>query len=78
MDQPQTLPKGILTLKPRDATRRVSRERNGIEVHELQLGSIHAQLLYRLRCDCGRAWFDVQLPKFVKCPSCGKLGMVNL
>jgi hypothetical protein len=48
----------------------------GIEVKEEELGLIKAQLMYRLRCECGRSWFDITLPKLVQCPSCAKQGMV--
>lgn len=48
----------------------------GIEVHEEELALIKAQLLYRLRCECGRCWFDIQLPKLAACPSCAKMGAV--
>jgi hypothetical protein len=29
-----------------------------------------------MRCECGRSWFELELPKFVKCPACHKLGLV--
>jgi hypothetical protein len=51
-------------------------DRGGIEVEEEELGLIKAQLMYRLRCECGRSWFDITLPKLVQCPSCAKKGMV--
>ena len=48
----------------------------GVEVGEQELGLVEAQLMYRLHCECGRAWFDLDLPQFVTCPSCGKLSLV--
>jgi hypothetical protein len=48
----------------------------GIEVHEEELALIKAQLMYRMRCECGRSWFDLRLPKLAECPSCAKKGMV--
>jgi hypothetical protein len=48
----------------------------GIEVCEEELSLIKAQLMYRMRCDCGRSWFDLQLPQLAACPSCTKKGMV--
>jgi hypothetical protein len=50
----------------------------GIEVHEDELGSVSAQCLYRMRCECGRAWFELELPKLVQCPACLKLNVVTL
>jgi hypothetical protein len=49
----------------------------GIEVHEEELGKVTAQLLYKMRCECGRSWFELLLPKFVKCPACHKFGRVR-
>ncbi|MEO7774638.1 MAG: hypothetical protein ABIT36_09080 [Steroidobacteraceae bacterium] len=69
-------------------SRRVSREESqevvlrlpvpptGIEVCEEELTLIKAQLMYRMRCDCGRSWFDLRLPQLAECPSCTKKGMV--
>ena len=50
----------------------------GIEVREERLGMVKAQLLYQLRCECGRAWFELELPNLVQCPACGKLSAVSL
>jgi len=49
---------------------------SGIEVHEERLCKVTVQRLYKMRCECGRLWVAVQLPKFVKCPACHKLGIV--
>ena len=65
----------MLVLKPRTEQRTVG-DRPGIVVQEELLASVQAQLLYRLRCECGRPWFEVDLPKLVACPSCGKKGVV--
>jgi hypothetical protein len=67
----------VSILRPR-AGRRTAGDRNGIVVLEEQLASVHAQLLYRMRCECGRPWFEVELPKLVACPGCGKKGVVVL
>jgi hypothetical protein len=48
----------------------------GIEVHEEKLGRVTVQRLYKMRCECGRSWIALLLPKFVKCPACHKLGLV--
>jgi hypothetical protein len=49
----------------------------GIEVHEEELSAIKAQTLYKMRCECGRSWFELELPRLVKCPACDKLGLVS-
>ena len=76
MDRTQTSLKKVTTLRPRDSTKQPRNAGHGIEVHEQQLGTIKAQLVYRMRCECGRPWFDIQLPKLAECPSCGKMGVV--
>lgn len=50
---------------------------DGIEVREDELVQIAAQRLYRLRCGCGRSWFELQLPHLVTCPACEKMGLVS-
>jgi hypothetical protein len=50
---------------------------SGIEVHEEKWGTVTAQHVYKMRCECGRSWFELELPKFVKCPACQKLGFVS-
>jgi len=49
----------------------------GIEVQEEELSAIRAQTLYKMRCECGRSWFELELPRLVKCPACDKLGLVS-
>jgi len=49
---------------------------SGIVVSEEELGTVKAQRLYKMRCECGRSWFELELPKFVECPACKKLGLV--
>jgi len=39
---------------------------------------VSAQLFYQLHCECGRSWFSLELPNFVTCPACRKVGMVSL
>ena len=48
----------------------------GIEVHEEECSAVTVQRLYQVRCECGRSWFELELPKFVRCPACHKLGLV--
>lgn len=50
----------------------------GMTVEEEVLREVSAQLLYQLHCECGRSWFALELPTFVKCPACHKVGMVSL
>jgi len=50
---------------------------SGIVVSEEELGTVKAQRLYKMRCECGRSWFELELPKFVECPACKKLGLVS-
>lgn len=50
---------------------------NGIVVREEELRSIKAQRLYKMRCECGRSWFELDLPTLVECPACKKLGLVS-
>lgn len=50
---------------------------SGIEVREEKWCTITAQHVYKMRCECGRSWFELELPKFVKCPACHQLGLVS-
>jgi hypothetical protein len=50
---------------------------SGIEVQEEELCAIKAQSLFKMRCECGRSWFELELPRLVKCPACAKLGLVS-
>ncbi|HMG58185.1 MAG TPA: hypothetical protein VK583_00515 [Burkholderiales bacterium] len=50
---------------------------SGIEVHEETWGTVTVQHVYKMRCECGRSWFELELKKFVKCPGCHKLGLVS-
>ena len=33
----------------------------GILVEEEELGSATAQRMYKMRCECGRSWFELEL-----------------
>jgi hypothetical protein len=48
-----------------------------IEVHEEKWGTVTVQHVYKMRCECGRSWFELELPRFVKCPACDKLDFVS-
>lgn len=50
---------------------------NGIEVHEEKWGTVTVQHVYKMRCECGRSWFELELPRFVKCPACHQLDFVS-
>jgi hypothetical protein len=50
---------------------------SGIEVHEEKWGTVTVQHVYEMRCECGRSWFELELPRFVKCPACHKLDYVS-
>ena len=55
-----------------------NRARTGIEVQEEELGQITAQRVYRMRCGCGRPWFELELKRLVQCPACRRLNLVSL
>jgi len=50
---------------------------SGMEVREEELRTVTAQRMYKMRCECGRSWFELEVPKFVECPGCHKLGLVS-
>ena len=47
---------------------------DGIEVSEQELCRVTAQRLYLVRCECGRRWFELEMPALVECPACHRLG----
>jgi hypothetical protein len=57
---------------------RAGQRDDGIEVHEDELGSVMAQRLYKMRCECGRSWFELELPRLVQCPACLRLNLVSI
>jgi hypothetical protein len=50
---------------------------SGIVVREEELGACKAQRLYKMRCECGRSWFELELPTLIECPACKKLCLVS-
>ncbi len=74
----QILPNGPSIPPVADTRRRGGEMRNGIEVREEELRLVTAQHVYKMRCECGRSWFELELPKLVQCPACAKLGVVSL
>jgi hypothetical protein len=53
------------------------RDSEGILVQEDELGTATAQRLFKMRCECGRSWFELELKMLVKCPACSKLDRVH-
>jgi hypothetical protein len=53
-------------------------EAGGIQVHEEELSVAVAQCLYRMRCGCGRSWYELELKILVKCPACARLNRVHI
>ena len=51
---------------------------SGILVHEEELSLATAQCLYRMRCGCGRSWYELELKILVKCPACSRLNRVHI
>ena len=49
---------------------------SGIQVREEPLRTVRAQRMYKMRCECGRSWFELECLKFVQCPACHKPGLV--
>ena len=49
---------------------------SGIEVHEEEWGTVFAQPVFKMRCECGRSWFELELKQFVECPACRRLCLV--
>jgi hypothetical protein len=72
-------PLDALARSPLSATVRqhyASPRTDGIEVFEDELGTVSAQRVYKMRCECGRSWFELELPKLSKCPACLRLNLV--
>jgi Zn finger protein HypA/HybF involved in hydrogenase expression len=77
MVSPQLDPKGTQTLPLSQPPASLNTLDSGIVVREEELGTVKAQRVYKMRCECGRSWFELELPKFVECPACKKLGLVS-
>ncbi len=61
----------------RSHSRLAAPESEGILVQEEELSTATAQHMYRMRCECGRSWYELELKALVKCPSCTKLSRVQ-
>jgi hypothetical protein len=57
---------------------KVNRMPEGIEVLERQVGVAAGQWVLRVRCQCGRSWFEVNEVHWATCPRCSLLVRVNI
>jgi len=72
-------PRPRLVAQDTPATQPVGESPTGIDVREEELGTVTAQQLYKMRCECGRSWFELDLPTtLIKCPACAKLCLICL
>ena len=44
----------------------------GVEVCEREIVRGEIQMVYAIRCPCGRRWFDTSPDRLQVCPKCGK------
>ena len=66
----------VRTLRPQ--LRNSPPDCSGIVVQEDELSCATAQPMYRMRCQCGRSWFELELKVLVTCPACAKLNQVRI
>jgi len=52
---------------------RITRMPPGIEVLEERAGVAVGQWVLRVRCQCGRGWFELEAVEAATCPRCGLL-----
>lgn len=72
-------PRPRLVTEGTPATQPAGESATGIDVREEELGTVTAQQVYKMRCECGRSWFELDLPTtLIKCPACAKLCLVSL
>ena len=72
-------PRPILVAQSTPATQPAGESLTGIDVREEELGTVTAQQVYKMRCECGRSWFELDLPTtLIKCPACAKLCLICL
>lgn len=74
--EPEARPDNVRVLPARKGT--APRESEGIHVQEEELSFASAQPMFRMRCDCGRSWFELELKIFVRCPACERLSRVQI
>jgi hypothetical protein len=70
-------PKSVVRTRLTAVPRPKIQPSQGIDVQEEELGSVTAQCMYKMRCECGRSWFELELPPLVRCPACAKLCLVS-
>jgi hypothetical protein len=63
---------------PTAQTPNVRRMPEGIEVLERQVGLAAGQWVLRVRCQCGRSWFEVEEVHWATCPRCSLLVRVTI
>ncbi len=76
MKETNTRPGSVL--KIRSHPHETPRDSDGILVQEDELSVASAQKMFRIRCDCGRSWFELELKLIVKCPGCSRLNRVHM
>jgi hypothetical protein len=57
---------------------KIKRMPEGIEVIERKMGQAAGQWVLRVRCQCGRSWFEVEEVHWAACPRCSLLVRVNI
>ena len=57
--------------------RRKDPDDGGIQVREEPLATVSAQRMYKMRCECGRSWFELVCGTIVLCPACKRLGLIS-
>lgn len=72
-DDPRVLP----SVDEDGRTPNVRRMPEGMEVVEQRVGVAEAQWVLRVRCQCGRSWFEVEQVHWATCPRCSLLVRVN-
>jgi hypothetical protein len=68
----------LADLEPAGDAPKVRRMPEGIEVFERQIGLAAGQWVLRVRCQCGRSWFEVEEVHWSTCPRCSLLVRVNI
>lgn len=59
-------------------TPQIMRMPEGFEVVEQRVGLAAGQWVLRVRCQCGRSWFEVEAVHWATCPRCSQLVRVNI
>lgn len=57
---------------------RITRMPEGIEVVEQSAGLAAGQWVLRVRCQCGRGWFELEAIHAATCPRCGLFVYVDV